>query len=103
MIAAESMSQFAGWRRELLSALASASGVALAPCATIRTGGQAATAPGKVEKEKEEDENEAEVTPGEDLMQEHGMLERILLICDVAKVSKWEAALGIGDPARFTP
>lgn len=61
-------------RRDFLRAAASA-GLALAGCAT--TGGargSAAMSNGNHE--------EAEVTPGEDLMQEHGVLERILLIYD---------------------
>ncbi|MEO8184436.1 MAG: hemerythrin domain-containing protein [Deltaproteobacteria bacterium] len=65
--------------------MASVVGVALAACATTGTGGQAATSANKSvkdEHEKSEEESEAEVTPGEDLMQEHGVLERILLIYD---------------------
>ena len=60
-------------RRTLLRWTTSAAGLALLGCATTeatRTGA-ASTA-------------EAEVTPGEDLMQEHGLLERILLIYDEA-------------------
>lgn len=34
---------------------------------------------------KDDDESEAEVTPGEDLMQEHGVLERVLLVYDAAR------------------
>jgi hemerythrin-like domain-containing protein len=60
-------------RREFLKVAASAAGVALAGCAT----GAAAEA-------RKPDEREAEVTPGEDLMQEHGVLERILLLYDEA-------------------
>jgi hemerythrin-like domain-containing protein len=36
------------------------------------------------EEHADEEEEEAEVTPGEDLMQEHGVLERILLLYDEA-------------------
>lgn len=61
-------------RREFLKVGASAAGVALAAYATPACEGQAATPKGGHE--------EAEVTPGEDLMQEHGVLERILLIYD---------------------
>lgn len=65
-------------RREFLKTAASAAGLALAGCATTSAAaaGQAAAAEG--------DHEEAEVTPGEDLMQEHGVLERILLIYDEA-------------------
>lgn len=59
-----------GARRVFLQAAAS---VVLVGCA-----------PGRAAKreEGERNEGEAEVTPGEDLMQEHGVLERILLIYD---------------------
>lgn len=65
-------------RRAFLGAAVSAAGLALAGCATTSTtrGGQAAVANNQRE--------EAEVTPGEDLMQEHGVLERILLIYEEA-------------------
>ena len=56
-------------RRRFLLAAASAAGLTLAACANARRAG-------------EEEGEEAEVTPGEDLMQEHGVLERILLIYD---------------------
>ncbi len=62
-------------RREFLKATASAAGLTLAGCATR---GSAREGPGNAEDEQ------AEVTPGEDLMQEHGLLERILLIYDEA-------------------
>jgi hemerythrin-like domain-containing protein len=64
-------------RRSFLRATASAAGLALAGCAT------AAARSGHAEGAPSEHE-EAEVTPGEDLMQEHGVLERILLIYDEA-------------------
>jgi hemerythrin-like domain-containing protein len=54
-------------RRRFLRTVFNAAGVALVGCATMR-------APGE----------EAEVTPGEDLMQEHGVLERILLVYEEA-------------------
>ena len=65
-------------RRDFLRTVASAAGLALAGCATAGStrGGRADTSQGTHE--------EAEVTPGEDLMQEHGVLERILLIYDEA-------------------
>lgn len=58
-------------RRRFLVGAASAWGLALTGCraALPRTGGRA-----------EESEGAVEVTPGEDLMQEHGVLERILLL-----------------------
>jgi len=56
-------------RRDFLSALASTSALALGACAAVRA-----------RDEGKEDDDEAEVTPGEDLMQEHGVLERILLV-----------------------
>jgi len=62
-------------RREFLRGVASA-GLVLAGCATTGTAHRASTAKGSAEAD------EAEVTPGEDLMQEHGVLERILLIYD---------------------
>ena len=61
-------------RREFLKVAASAAGLALAACSTR----------GAREEEHEEAHEEAEVTPGEDLMQEHGVLERILLVYDEA-------------------
>jgi hemerythrin-like domain-containing protein len=66
-------------RRSFLRRVVSAAGLALAGCAT--TGGSARA--GQPAANKEEG-GEAEVTPGEDLMQEHGVLERILLIYDEA-------------------
>src|SRR5688572_20610851 len=63
-------------RRKVLRTLASAVGLGLAGCATTGTAreGHADIDQGK--------KDEAEVTPGEDLMQEHGVLERVLLIYD---------------------
>ncbi len=63
-------------RREFLKAVASAAGLVLVGCATTEGAPALAPAAGSAEGE------EAEVTPGEDLMQEHGVLERILLIYD---------------------
>src|SRR5262245_55016440 len=59
-------------RRWFLVGTASVSGVAFAGAARSRAG------------EDEEEDGDAEVTPGEDLMQEHGLLERLLLIYDEA-------------------
>ena len=57
-------------RRQFLT-IASVSGLVLAGCASSGE-----------REEHGEHEEEAEVTPGEDLMQEHGLLERILLLYD---------------------
>ncbi len=67
-------------------------GVTLAGCATAQAAGGEHAASGK-DKDEKEDENEAEVTPGEDLMQEHGLIERILLIYDegARRIEKAEA------------
>src|SRR4051812_28088175 len=66
-------------RRVLLTAMSSA-GLALASCA--RSG--PARGPGGESAGAGKQDEEAEVTPGEDLMQEHGALERILLIYEEA-------------------
>ncbi len=60
-------------RREFLMAAGSLTGLAIGGCATgaSRTGAPSAAGGERAE---------AEVTPGEDLMQEHGVLERILLV-----------------------
>ncbi len=59
-------------RRRFLGAVA---GIALTACATTRaTHGERSGEGGG--------EGEAEVTPGEDLMQEHGVVERVLLVYD---------------------
>jgi len=63
-------------RRVLQSVVVSGLGAALIGCATTgvsRTAGSASV-----------NHEEPEVTPGEDLMQEHGVLERILLVYDEA-------------------
>ena len=59
-------------RRSFLRLAASVAGFAAAGCATAE-----ATRTGHAQSQ-----GEAEVTPGEDLMQEHGLLERILLVYD---------------------
>ena len=73
-------------RRELLRSVASAAGIILVGCAASGAERSGMASPSTESKQgKEEGEgNEAEVTPGEDLMQEHGLLERILLIYDEA-------------------
>lgn len=65
-------------RRKFMRTFASAAGLALTGCATgtAARGSQAAMG--------NDTHEEAEVTPGEDLMQEHGVLERILLVYDEA-------------------
>jgi hemerythrin-like domain-containing protein len=62
-----------GGRRRFLAASVGATGLVLAGCA-----GAASHAHG--EEDREEPGEGAEVTPGEDLMQEHGVLERVLLV-----------------------
>lgn len=64
-------------RRQALQALVSVAGLAVTACASTSTtrGRPSASAEG-------EDGGEAEVTPGEDLMQEHGVVERVLLVYD---------------------
>jgi hemerythrin-like domain-containing protein len=80
----EEMQRFErGWadseRRSFLRGLLSAAGMTLAGCAGTAAARGGAPAAGGGEASRE-----AEVTPGEDLMQEHGVLERILLIYDEA-------------------
>lgn len=64
-------------RRRFLVGAASAAGLVLCGCSA-----KAVSRPPRTEGP--EDSGEAEVTPGEDLMQEHGVLERILLVYDEA-------------------
>jgi hemerythrin-like domain-containing protein len=61
-------------RRQILRGVASASSLILLGCA------HSTVAPGAHAGEHGGTNEEAEVTPGEDLMQEHGILERVLLI-----------------------
>jgi hemerythrin-like domain-containing protein len=64
-------------RRDCLARLGAAAGLAaLAGCAS------AGADPERRAREADEEAGEAEVTPGEDLMQEHGLIERILLLYD---------------------
>lgn len=65
-------------RRGFLVSVSSALGLTLAAC------GAAATGPNSPSAEPGGEHEEVEVTPGEDLMQEHGVLERILLVYDEA-------------------
>ena len=66
-------------RRACLLGVASTASLWLAGCAASAT-----TANGAAPSTPGDHEEEADVTPGEDLMQEHGVLERILLIYDEA-------------------
>lgn len=59
-------------RRNFLLVTASTASLVLASCAASAHGAESASSRGE--------NAEAEVTPGEDLMQEHGVIERILLI-----------------------
>jgi hemerythrin-like domain-containing protein len=77
-------------RRSLLRMALSAAGLALAGCVGAKGPTEHAKSSGAPSDE------EAEVTPGEDLMQEHGVLERVLLIYD-------EAAARIERGERFDP
>ena len=74
-------------RRRFLIGVASAAGFSLGGCATAM-------------RESDEEGEAAEVTPGEDLMQEHGVVERIVLIYDEAarRIASGEAL----DPAVIT-
>jgi hemerythrin-like domain-containing protein len=78
-------------RRSFLLTMGSTLGLTLAACASSAGGGVNAPDTARDEheggehEEAEHDEaehDEAEVTPGEDLMQEHGVLERVLLVYD---------------------
>ncbi len=64
-------------RRSVLRTSVATAGLILVGCASTSKAASKTPAKG-------DDESEAEVTPGEDLMQEHGVLERILLIYDAA-------------------
>ena len=65
-------------RRRFLGAAASTAGLIVSGC------GAAGAAEGRGERQSGGAHEEAEVTPGEDLMQEHGVLERVLLVYDEA-------------------
>jgi hemerythrin-like domain-containing protein len=65
-------------RRSFLQTSACAGGLVVVSCAATPKGTSSET------PSKKEDETEALVTPGEDLMQEHGVLERVLLIYNEA-------------------
>lgn len=65
-------------RRAIVSAIPS--GLLLAACAGSRSAPEKAHAREAEDREADDEDGEAEVTPGEDLMQEHGVVERLLLI-----------------------
>lgn len=67
-------------RRQLLRLTASVAGLSLLACGGPGAHGEAKSA----HEDKRDDHEEAEVTPGEDLMQEHGVLERIVIVYDAA-------------------
>jgi hemerythrin-like domain-containing protein len=67
-------------RRQLLGLGASLAGVSLLACGGAGAHGDAQS-PHEAERAHHE---EAEVTPGEDLMQEHGVLERVVIVYDTA-------------------
>jgi hemerythrin-like domain-containing protein len=67
-----------GSRRWFLRAAASTGGLVLAGCATGAPPREAKTVGRRTDREV------IELTPGEDLMQEHGVLARVLLVYDVA-------------------
>jgi hemerythrin-like domain-containing protein len=84
-----------GERREFLRTITSTVGLALASCAASGARQSRTEAESReLEQEPEEFEEEAEVTPGEDLMQEHGVLERILLVYEEA-VRRIESGKGV--------
>lgn len=60
-------------RRNFVRASALTAGLALAGCASSSKAGSKTAS-------KDDEDSEGEVTPGEDLMQEHGLLERVLLV-----------------------
>jgi hemerythrin-like domain-containing protein len=65
-------------RRLFLGGMVSAAGIAMTGCAATMAAGASRA------KHEGDDGDEAEVTPGEDLMQEHGVIERALLIYEEA-------------------
>lgn len=81
-------------RRLFVQTVLSTAAVALAGCGTAAAQSGGAASP------KADAEDEAEVTPGEDLMQEHAVLERILLIYE--EVSRRIDEQTPFDPALLT-
>ncbi len=83
-------------RRTFLRMAAATGGLALVGCATTgaaRAGHAVPTGQG---------DGEAEVTPGEDLMQEHELFGEHGFEHNVAEIARLENTLGIGDLAGFT-
>jgi hypothetical protein len=62
-------------RRRFLTAAGLTGGAVLAGCGAAATGGK-----GSAAMKEPGEEGEEEVSPGEDLMREHGVLERVLLV-----------------------
>jgi hemerythrin-like domain-containing protein len=77
-MSAEQPNQANAGRRQFLRGATSAAGCVLAGCVA------SATPRARHSPQNGDEREEAEVTPGEDLMQEHGVLARILLIYDEA-------------------
>ena len=82
-------------RRRVLALVPAAAGLVVVGCGTDE----------EKTKKKEEGEKEALVTPGEDLMQEHGVVERVLLVYDeaarrIVTGESLDLAL-VGDTARL--
>ena len=70
-------------RRSFLGSILVTASAAMTGCATASSAGEAHGAPRRADH-GEPSSAEAEVSPGEDLMQEHGVLERILLVYGAA-------------------
>lgn len=87
-------------RRSFVTGVAAALVVAVPGCAASQTRTEHSG-----QRQEGESEHEAEVTPGEDLMQEHGLLERILLIYDEAarRMERAEAMelMALGNAAQI--
>lgn len=93
-------------RRRVLALLPAAAGLVVVACGREPKLTPVATDEEKPkEKEEEEGDKEALVTPGEDLMQEHGVVERVLLVYDeaarrIVTGESLDLAL-VGDTARL--
>src|ERR1044072_8651296 len=88
------MGKFDGTRRKLI--VAAGTGLLAVGVPVIVTGGEA---PGR-HKAKPKSEKKEEVTPPEDLMREHGVLDRVLLLYEAA-IQKFAAKEDF-DPALVT-
>lgn len=73
-----------GERRGFLVSVGSALGLTLAACGAGAAAEARAPSAEASDEHEDAEHEEAEVTPGEDLMQEHGVLERILLVYEEA-------------------